>query len=550
MDRRKFVKKFILSAAAYYAGRGHGSSVAKADSKNGLPVNSVNPNPLQLKSDAEKWSGSFNGDDIEKSHQILWNVDGFIQSMGGIPTATETAPVVVVGGGISGLVNTFYLQNHSPILLEQAENFGGNSRGEIVGGQYYSIGAAYINRPEPGTTLEELLKTLGILPYARGEKGDDTSVLFKNRLAKGFWQGSLHPESAQQFVKLHADLKLIREKYYPEIPYTGGKDTLPYQKLLELDRLSFKDWLSSLYPNLHPSIVEYFQLYAWSSFGGSIDELSAAQMLNFVTAETEEIIAFPGGNSFVAQALFQNLQAKIGLSRLRSSSMVVDVRVNGNATFVCYLGADNRLHTIQCDRCVIAAPKFVAKKIVKSMSQDQVNACDQIDYRAYLVGNVFVKGPFKSPCFDLFCLEGDVPPSPSALNPPNRLFSDVCFGSWAQGDGGEGILTVYKPLPFQGARQFLFQEGAHDKHRNLILQGAQSLLASLGLSPDRITGLRMTRWGHSLPLAGKGLLSSGHLAKASAPIENRIFFSNQDNWVNPSLETTVTLAKAMAGYLQ
>jgi hypothetical protein len=53
---------------------------------------------------------------------------------------------------------------------------------------------------------------------------------------------------------------------------------------------------------------------------------------------------------------------------------------------------------------------------------------------------------------------------------------------------------------------------------------------------DMVKGYRLTRWGHSLPLARKGLIADGTVAKLIAPIQNKIFFVNQDNWVNPAFE--------------
>jgi hypothetical protein len=57
-----------------------------------------------------------------------------------------------------------------------------------------------------------------------------------------------------------------------------------------------------------------------------------------------------------------------------------------------------------------------------------------------------------------------------------------------------------------------------------------------------VISLRISRWGHALPLAEKGLYNSGVLQRASAPIKDRIFFANQDNWANPCFETAVSAA--------
>ncbi len=152
------------------------------------------------------------------------------------------------------------------------------------------------------------------------------------------------------------------------------------------------------------------------------------------------------------------------------------VKVSQGGVQICYETSDRILKTMNTKQCVMCSPKFIAKRIIPEMSFEQKKACDSIEYRSYIVASVFINTKNHrlqqksfSPCFDLYCLEGQLPPSPTALNPPDRAFTHICFGSWANGDRGEfGVLTVYKPLPYQGDRQFLFSPNSHNKHKNLI----------------------------------------------------------------------------------
>lgn len=554
MDRRDFLKVGCGSLASLSIGKTGLFSVAKADDR---PLAITDPNPIQLIPWAQLSSQDFNGDDIDRTHEALWNKDGYLAKRGGIPSPSEYFDTVVVGGGISGLLTGHFLKHRQPVLLEQGVNFGGNSRGEYLPDQtFFSIGAAYITKPDEGSLTHQVLANLGLLSRARTESSLESTVLYQKRLYQGFWKGQTDPQAQQQFQRIFQRLQLIFEKQYPDVPWLP-QSQVSWPEFVALDQLSFVEWLTQTFGLIHPHVLEYFQLYCWSSFGGSMEELSAAQALNFLAAETTEVLAFPGGNSMIAQALYNDLYYSVGPSFLRAGHLVLDVRLDAGGVNVCYETPSREIKTLKARNCVVAAPKFVAKRIVSDMSLQQQRACELIGYRAYLVANVFVDirrrpmGPGRfSPCFDLYSLEGQVPPIPSALRPSDRLFTDICFGSWAQGDlGNIGVLTVYKPFPYEGARQFLFSPFSHNKHMTSIRNGIGQMLTNLNVQESDILGVRMTRWGHSLPLARIGALSSGQLEVASASIGDRIFFANQDNWVNPSFEVALQEAAKVASRL-
>lgn len=547
MNRRNFIKLGCGSVLTYSLSPRGGLELAYGESSQ--PIDVSQPFPIQSLGWHQFSSQDFNGDDIERSHEALWNRDGYIARKGGIPTATETIDTVVIGGGMSGLLAAYLLRDRRPVVLEQAANFGGNSRGEsFPDGRPYSIGAAYITRPEEGSLAERVLRDLGMLSTGRGESSTEMKVFFEQQLRQGFWQGETDPSASAQIKAIYERLKSIFESQYPEIPWQPGSG-LSRSQFLALDQLSFADWLRQNFSSLHPHVLEYFQLYCWSSFGGSIDEISAAQALNFLAAETAAVIAFPGGNAAIAQALCKKILQTGGANSLRAGHLVLDVSVEGEGVRVCYETPQRELRTLIAKQCIVAAPKFVARKIVTSMPLEQQKACESITYRAYVVANVMVdlrrrkkEGPF-SPCFDLYCLEGQAPPTPSALRPPRQAFTDICFGHWAEGDLGEvGVLTVYKALPYDGARQFLFSPLSHSKYRQSMTEGIRELLVTLGIDESAILGLRLTRWGHALPLAERGALAAGFPERASSPIGQRIYFANQDNWVNPSFEVAVAAA--------
>jgi hypothetical protein len=491
-------------------------------------------------------SRDFNGDEIGKPHDLLWNIPGYLASKGGIPPVSESVNVAVIGGGISGLTSAYLLRDLNPLVLEQAHCFGGNSKGERMGDSAYSIGAAYITTPEPGSEIHEYLSSLGILSAGRRESSEETLIEMKGRLERDFWKGATDARSRAEFHKVYSELQKVLKETFPDIPHQP-ESALSVQELARLDSLSFDEWLQDRFGEVHPHIREYFQLYGWSSFGGSTDELSAAQMLNFLAAETESVTAFPGGNSAIADAAYRQLLVANGASSLRSGSMVLDVTVRDGDVLICYETPEGQLKSVSAKFCIVALPKFVAQRIVSNLSAEQQRAMSELTYRGYLVGNVFIRGNIPEAAFDIYRLKGEVPPSPRAMSPGDRRVTDFCFADWAGGsDSDFSVLTFFRPLPYDGARQFLFSPEAHSKHQAQIREEAIAILRGLSVDPERILGIRLTRWGHSIPLAEKGLIASGVLERARAPVGGRVFFANQDNWANPAFESAFEVAREAA----
>ncbi|MGZ3770582.1 MAG: FAD-dependent oxidoreductase [Bdellovibrio sp.] len=524
MQRRDFLKNAIYTAALSSV-----STKSLAKGSTWVANNLTDKWPIARLSDDENSSVDFNGDNINRPHDILWNIDGYIAGKGGEPKVSEELDAVIVGGGVAGISAAYYLRDKKIALLEQDRRLGGNSKGELYKDVCYSIGAAYLCEPAPSSIVGQLLTDLNIFDKARRESSDDTSVFFNRKFTTPFWSGASASSSKQDFIKFHSRLKEI----YHEADFSNGSSFAT-----EHDDMSAEEWLHKEFGEIHPHIKEYMQLYGWSSFCGSIDELSAFQYLGFISSETANLMAFPGGNSFIVHRMAQRIGKSAGGNSLRSDCMVLRVQSEGGSATVLYEDGFGTLKKIRAKHVVMACQKFVAKRLIPEMNAVQTNAIDNLTYRAYVVANILTRQPIQSPSYELYSLQGKVPQSPSAMNKGDRSFTDICFGSWAQQDQTQhGVLTLYHGLPFDGARQFLFNPASHDKYKNYYLKDIEPVLNALNLSEGDIHGVRLTRWGHSLPLSRTGLINSGYPQLASTTIENCIHFANQDNWMNPCFET-------------
>ncbi|WP_374029971.1 flavin monoamine oxidase family protein [Bdellovibrio bacteriovorus] len=525
MQRRDFLKTGVsLAALSTLPAKSlaQGSQWVSSKLTDDLPIAKVSadePNSLD-----------FNGDNIDRPHDILWNIDGYLEKKGGEPKVTEELDAVVVGGGIAGLCAAYYLRGKKFALLEQDTRLGGNTKGELYKDACYSIGAAYLAEPDEKSDLANILRDLGIWGKARKESGEDTTVFYNKTFTKPFWEGRTSPGKENDFKKLHKRLVEI----YNEADFSFEGD---FAK--EYDKLTVDEWITKEFGDLHPHLREYMQLYGWSSFCGSTDELSAFQYLGFISSETGALLAYPGGNAYVAHKMAQKIRSVSGDNSLRSGCMVLRVKHEGDSVTVVYEDGLGALKKIRANNVIMACPKFVARRLLPEMPKEQADIVHMLPYRAYLVGNIITKNPIQSPSYELYCLQGKVPPSPTPMNRGDRSFTDICFGTWGQQDQTQhGVLTLYHGIAYDGARQFLFNPVSHDKYKTKYLQDIQPVLEAMKLSQNDIHGIRMTRWGHALPISRAGMIVEGTAKAAAAPVGTRIHFANQDNWMTPCFEAS------------
>jgi len=271
-------------------------------------------------------------------------------------------------------------------------------------------------------------------------------------------------------------------------------------------------------------------------------------MLDFLSGDIAKVVTFPGGLAAVSQGIYERLLDELPENYLRASCLAIDIRSVDGKVQVCYKDSNDQLHTVMAKTCIFAGPKFIARRICQDVPQLQRESWNQINYRAYLVANVILDSPVASPGFDLFCLQGKMPQEPTFLHPGDRAFSDLCFGSWAQepqGTSQNAVLTVYKGLPYDGSNQHLFIPSAHDHYKRIIVSALEPILQSLGKSRNNIVAVRLTRFGHPIPVARKDLIGKGIVQTASQPIGGSLYFVNQDNWASASFETVIAVAQNM-----
>lgn len=488
----------------------------------------------------------FFGDDPERAHKVLWDKKAFFSSVGGkVPAVQERVPLVVIGGGMSGLSSAYLLRKYRPVVLEQAPRFGGNSQGQSWRGIDYSIGAAYFIEPEEDSPVQKFLAEFDIDKLWKVKEGEDP-VANKGTIYNKFWTGETTEEPARgQFEKLVKYFTALNNNedglIYPDIPI---EDPTQEGYIKELDRVSFKSYLEKIVGgSLHPHIATAVEQYCWSSFDASASEIGAASGLNFYGSEFGNIVVLPGGNAAVAEQVLMKLAKELPANHLRAGSLVFDVSVKSDGVVVAYQDPSGVLHSIHAKAVVMACPKFVVAKILNDLEPERLTAIKRLQYRSYLVANVLFKGGTEKLFYDLYLLGENPDFSNIMASAQKQKITDVVLASFAKPDKDNTVLTFYRGMPYEGARVDLYAPGAYNRYREVFeKQIHESILPLLGLKKENIEDLRITRWGHPMPVAATGLIAEGIVDQIRKPFRNRVFFVEQDNWALPAFETAVTEA--------
>lgn len=494
------------------------------------------------------FSSGFIGDDYRRPHDIILDRESVLRGLPGgvLPEPDERVPVVVVGGGLAGLASAYLLRDLHPVLLEQDPRFGGNSKGERWRNSTYSIGAAYFIQPDEGDELDRLYEEIGIKGMYRLVERVDP-VEYRGKVYRSFWEGEAAPGSEAAYAAYAEKIREWTGDDYPDIPIVEEDRRAAVD---ELDRRSLKDvvteWLGGSVPE---SMRAALQNYCYSSLGAGWEDVSAAAGINFLAGEEFGECVLPGGNAAIARAFLRALKADGDATRLRTGCVAFEVKRTPEGVRVAYVDRDGRVRTLLAKTAVLACQKFVVKHVLADIEPDRLKAIEELRYHGYLVVDVLLRKEIEDDFYDLYMLrDGKVLDTPGAPPLPTRV-TDVIRGNWARRERvpGESVLTLYWPIPFaSGREEILFDRDAWDLLRPEVEKQVLEILPLLDVDPDQVEQVRMARWGHAVPVAAVGLIARGIPDVLRRPVDERIFFVNQDNWALPAIETCLTEALQFA----
>ncbi|MBI1852809.1 MAG: FAD-dependent oxidoreductase [Planctomycetes bacterium] len=556
--RREFLERglggFLLGLLGGCNARSHSASSAcgalgatPADQSG--PFLLVPPRPDSVSVGGFPFAADFTGDPFDVPHPPIHQVLS-------LPTPSESADVVVVGGGLSGLATAYLLRHRNPVVLEFHDRFGGNARGEIWDATRYSLGSAYFIVPDKGSFLEGFYRDLGLDHAYRLSEGGNDPVVLDGVFDDDFWSAAgLSPDEVKAFQRYREIVRYYAEEAYPDIPLPEGADN---QWILDLDQLTLKEDIEQRLGYAAPPLLAAgIQSYCYSSFGAGWEEISAAGGWNFLAAEEYGRWVLPGGNAHLVNELWHRLQAQSssGACALRAGCRVMDVRSNTGGAQVTYTDSSGNLRAIQARRVVMACPKFVAKYVLHDFEgafPEKFEAMNELSYRAYLVANVLLRTAIERDFYDTFLLgDGDYPTSQVEAEERTAV-ADMLSGHFARRERlPRSVLTLYWPLAWPSSRFSLVSGDASWRHyAERLVPQIHEMLSVLRVDPSNVVQVRMTRWGHALPISEPGFIARGSADLVRQAIDGTIFFVNQDNWALPAVENSLLDAQFYAPQIE
>ncbi len=241
---------------------------------------------------------------------------------------------------------------------------------------------------------------------------------------------------------------------------------------------------------------------------------------------------------------------------LRPGRRVVDLRIEPDGrSLVTWVEPDGSFSSLLAKEVVMACPKNIARHIIHNLEEDEPirYGAMRLNRRAYMVANVVIDRPAPLEFYDIFLLNNpETFPMSDGEASSFWQYTDVLDGSFTPGPYANSlptrpsVLTLYWPLPFESARFTLVLGDPILAYGEALASKIRSTLELVGLSDSNVMEIRLTRWGHALPLARVGFLADGIPQILKNPYRDSVHFVNQDNWALPAVENSILDALEVA----
>ncbi len=416
--------------------------------------------------------------------------------------------VVVVGGGAAGLTAAYYLRGKDVLLLEKEDDVGGKVRRQSWGRARYPVAAGYMAQVYL-PLIADLFKDLDISTAPIPEPGN---AMYSPAT------GKIKLDPLKDYLgKLSSDMaKLSVSPELGQVPPVPEKPSA-YQR--GLDRRSFYDYVAKKYG---AEAGAFARRYARSLFGVSAEEVSAWAGLVFMSADFGQTqnITWDGGPGIISERLAD----KIGRERILTGAMVEAVAQDAAGVTIEYERGGKR-ETARAKTLVMAAPSFVARRLIVGLPKWKDAALSRVRYSAYAIAIVALDAPVYRQSFDLW-------------TGTSTIFTDLEPTDWGRAppEAGPGtpaqLLEAFIPL------------GGDDGRRKLLASSDEKIAERVAGDLDKIFpgakaklhGVRIVRWGHAMPVDYPRYLTE-HRAQVEEPV-GRIAFAGVDSQM-PCIEGAI-----------
>lgn len=317
-------------------------------------------------------------------------------------------PVVIVGGGISGLSSAYHLSKNGYsdfLLFELGEQTGGNSGSGQNAHSKYPLGAHYLSLPNPNNRpLIAFLKDLDLLE--KEENGlqfynedflchaPDERLLFKGVFHEGLVpEYGVSEETHAEIKRFFAEMRELKAATSENgidlfnIPISQAEITPELEKL---DQITFKEYLAQQRYESE-ELLWFLDYCCRDDFGAGADKVSAWAGIHYFAGrkatpgntDPTTVLTWAEGNGFLAGKLAASVQ-----SNIRKNIIVYSVEEQADKVLIraIDLRAKKKL-LVSANQCVLSAPSYVAKHILKSPNWSP-DYFEGIKHNPWLIGIV------------------------------------------------------------------------------------------------------------------------------------------------------------------
>ena len=304
---------------------------------------------------------------------------------------THDLDTLIVGGGISGLSTAHHLLKRGVsdlLVVELEKKPGGNAASGYskITQHGFPLAAHYL--PVPGHNLPELqtwLQEIGIISGYRYQNpiidpihlchAPEERLFCYGRWKQGIQPGGLDTRADLELKKMNSLFQELGERKNSAGHAVLRLPALQSDKKLaaELDQVSFAQYMSDLGIR-HPISQFYLDYCMLDDYGVSYEKVSAFGGLHYFASRFnhkqdkghQQVLTWPEGNGFLAQALTQPIQDKILCGHL---CLGIDSLRNGYLLHI--LDTESKtLKKFRAKNLVFATPTQVTRKLLPHKWQD------------------------------------------------------------------------------------------------------------------------------------------------------------------------------------
>ncbi|MCZ8297280.1 MAG: FAD-dependent oxidoreductase [Flavobacterium sp.] len=324
------------------------------------------------KQKAKQWVVKLTGTRHVLGHR-LWSKDF------PAPTAHLSVPIVIVGGGVTGLsaARQLHRKGHDDfLLLEMEDHVGGNaSNGENTYTKY-PLGAHYL--PLPNREDHELIAFLKESKILKEEDQtgllnfDETQMVFapnERIYYRNAWHEGLIPKSElsandeAQFAAFFQQMEYYRSqktagKYWFDIPL---KNVIWVNENRALDHMTMREWMEKQWSS--SKLFAYVDYCCRDDFGLGIDYVSAYAGIHYFAVRKKNaqpeyedgVLTWPEGNARLVRHFHSYVKNKTKVNHI-----VYEVKIKeGGVELWVFDAQKNQSLIIHAQKVIMTTPQFV-----------------------------------------------------------------------------------------------------------------------------------------------------------------------------------------------